>query len=79
MAYLLNGRFNNLVYGSYAPGAADVFLNDAEFAERWRTVQRYYFVVDEKGLERIQPTVPDIRTNVVAISGGKFLLTNHPI
>ena len=26
-AWLLNGRFNNLVYGSYAPGAPDVFLD----------------------------------------------------
>ncbi len=26
---LLNGRFNNLVYGSYAPGAPDVFVDDA--------------------------------------------------
>ena len=28
-ALLLNGRINNLVYGSYAPGAPDVFINDA--------------------------------------------------
>ncbi len=27
-AWLLNGRFNNLVYGSYAPGAPDIFLDD---------------------------------------------------
>ena len=79
MAYLLNGRFNNLVYGSYAPGAADVFLTDTEFRERWHTTERYYFVADERGLERIQPVVPDIRANVVAASGGKFVMTNHPL
>jgi len=79
MAFLLNGRFNNLVYGSYAPGAPDVFLTDEQFRERWRTAERYYFVVDERGLERIQPVVPDIRANVVAASGGKFVLTNHPL
>ena len=28
-ALLLNGRFNNLVYGSYAPGAPNVFIDDA--------------------------------------------------
>ncbi len=28
---LLNGRWNNLEYGSYAPGAPNVFINDAEF------------------------------------------------
>ena len=34
-ARLLNGRFNNLVYGSYAPGAPDVFLDDAQWKNRW--------------------------------------------
>ena len=30
-ALLLNGRFNNLVYGSYAPGAPDVFIDDQQW------------------------------------------------
>ena len=30
-ALLLNGRFNNLVYGSYAPGAPNVFIDDAQW------------------------------------------------
>jgi hypothetical protein len=79
MAFLLNGRFNNLVYGSYAPGAADVFLTDAQFRERWYAPDRCYFVVDERGVERIQSVVPEIRAHVVAVSGGKYLLTNHQI
>ncbi len=79
MAYLLNGRFNNLVYGSYAPGAADVFLTDAQFKDRWRGAERYYFVVNESGLARIQPLIPDIKANVVVASGGKFVVTNHPL
>ena len=79
MAFLLNGRFHNLIYGSYAPGAANVFLTDSQFGERWRGPDRYYFVVDESGLERIKPTVPDIRANVVVWSGGKYVVTNHPL
>ena len=35
-ALLLNGRVNNLEYGSYAPGAPDVFIDDTQFAELWR-------------------------------------------
>ena len=35
-ALLLNGRVNNLEYGSYAPGAPDVFIDDAEFARLWQ-------------------------------------------
>ena len=30
-ALLLNGRINNIEYGSYAPGAPDVFLDDQQF------------------------------------------------
>ncbi len=30
-ALLLNGRFNNLEYGSYAPGAPNVFIDDAQW------------------------------------------------
>ena len=43
-AWLLNGRFNNLVYGSYAPGAPDVFLTDAQWKDRWLGPRRYYLV-----------------------------------
>jgi hypothetical protein len=78
-AFLLNGRFQNLVYGSYAPGAPDIFMTDAQFRELWRKPGRCYFVVNEKGLERIEPVVPDIRSNVVVWSGGKYVLTNHPL
>jgi hypothetical protein len=36
-------------------------------------------VVDEPGLERIQPVVPEIRANVVAASSGEFIMMNHPL
>ena len=34
-ALLVNGRFNNLVYGSYAPGAPDVFIDDQQWKALW--------------------------------------------
>ena len=35
---LLNGRVNNLVYGSYAPDAPqDVFIDDARFQRLWNS------------------------------------------
>ena len=39
-ALLLNGRVNNLEYGSYAPGSPDVFIDDTRFAELWKRAQR---------------------------------------
>src|SRR5271169_3415186 len=53
-ALLLNGRFNNLVYGSYAPGAPDVFPNDAQFASLWQGPERYYVVASQSELPRFQ-------------------------
>jgi hypothetical protein len=78
-ALLLNGRFNNLVYGSYAPGSAPVFVNDAEFTKLWQAPERCYLVVDRPRLKRIESFISRENFNVVKASGGKFLLTNHAL
>jgi 4-amino-4-deoxy-L-arabinose transferase-like glycosyltransferase len=78
-ALLLNGRFNNLVYGSYAPTSPPVFIDDAQFEDLWRRPERYYFVADKAGARRIKSLAGAPELDVVAASGGKFLLTNHPL
>lgn len=77
-ALLLNGRFNNLVYGSYAPGAPPVFIDDAQFRQRWESAERCYLVAERKGVDRIEKQVERSRLLVAKYSGGKFLLTNQP-
>ena len=77
-ALLLNGRFNNLVYGSYAPGAPPVFIDDRDFQRRWPESRRYYLVAEKKGVERIEKLIARNQLFVAAYSGGKYLLTNHP-
>ena len=76
-ALLLNGRVNNLVYGSYAPGAPDVFLDDAGFARLWNTPERYYLVAASPAVPRIEKLVGKDRLHVVLESGGKFLFCNQ--
>ncbi len=78
-ALLLNGRFNNLVYGSYAPGAPNVFINNADFRQRWLQSKRFYIFAELTGVKRLLHVVGRSDLYVVAISGGKFLLTNHPL
>lgn len=78
-ALLLNGRFNNLVYGSYAPGAPPVFIDDAQFERVWSSPERYYFFADVPGMRRVAPLVGPDNLNVVAFSGGKLLVSNHPL
>ena len=76
---LLNGRWNNLEYGSYAPGAPNVFINDADFKQLWLKPERYYLVTKPANLPRLALLVGDDRLHVVARGGGKILYTNYPL
>jgi 4-amino-4-deoxy-L-arabinose transferase-like glycosyltransferase len=76
---LLNGRRNNLEYGSYAPGAPDVFIDDAQFAKLWLQPERFYLVASEAAVSRLKSLVASSRFTIVANSGGKFVMTNQPI
>ena len=73
-ALLLNGRVNNLEYGSYAPDAPQVFINDAQFKNLWLTSARYYLVADSSALPRLETLVGRSSLIVVAKSGGKLVL-----
>jgi 4-amino-4-deoxy-L-arabinose transferase-like glycosyltransferase len=76
---ILNGRYNNLEYGSYAPGAPDVFINDSRMQTLWRDPSRYYLVAEDGQVPRIVGLVGSEQLNLVAHSGGKVVLTNHPL
>jgi 4-amino-4-deoxy-L-arabinose transferase-like glycosyltransferase len=78
-AWLLNGRFNNLVYGSYAPGAPNVFLDDTQWKERWLGPQRYYLVAKTTELPRFENLVGKSALFVLAESSGKVVLTNQEV
>jgi hypothetical protein len=75
-ALLLNGRINNLEYGSYAPGAPQVFINDPQFASLWASPARFYLVSDGTQLARLKKLAGADNLHKVAESGGKFLFTN---
>jgi hypothetical protein len=76
---ILNGRFNNLEYGSYAPGSPDVFIGDVEFKQRWRDSQLYFLVAYPNQLQQLENLVGHDQLNVLASSGGKLVFTNHPL
>ena len=78
-ALILNGRFNNLEYGSYAPGAPRVFIGDDEFKHLWEQPERYYVVVLDAGVLGLEKLVGPDRLILVAASGGKRILTNHAL
>jgi len=75
-ALLWNGRSNNLEYGSYAPSAPHVFIDDAILKTQWTSNQRTYLLVYGADL----PQVKDLLNNqlkIVATSGGNYLLSNQ--
>ena len=74
---LLNGRKTNLEYGSYAPNAPRVFINDEDFAKLWALPQRYYLLIEGPAVARIEKFAGRERLFIVKESGGKFLFTNH--
>ncbi len=76
-ALLLNGRVNNLEYGSYAPDAPNVFIDDAKLKELWPSASRYYLVAEKPAVDRLASVVGTGALHTVAESGGKFLFTNH--
>lgn len=78
-AWLLNGRINNLVYGSYAPGAPDVFLDNQQFRRLWLQPGRTYLIAANTRIPELEQLVGSDRLDVVADSGGKSLLTNLPL
>jgi 4-amino-4-deoxy-L-arabinose transferase-like glycosyltransferase len=77
-ALLLNGRTMNLEYGSYAPGAPDVFISDADLPALWNSGGTKYLVVEHPRLQSIERLVGADRLRVVRSAGGKHLLANTP-
>jgi len=77
-ALLLNGRVNNLEYGSYAPGSPQVFIGDAQFAELWSKPERCYVLTDGNDVTHLTRIVGTVKLHKIAESGGKLLLANQP-
>lgn len=75
-ALLLNGRVNNLEYGSNAPASPKVFIDDAEFKQLWQSPKRHYLLIEKDSIKRLQPFFDTQPVYKVTESGGKVLLTN---
>jgi 4-amino-4-deoxy-L-arabinose transferase-like glycosyltransferase len=77
-ALLLNGRLNNLEYGSYSPGSPGVFINDAQFVALWSKPERSYVLSDHEDVPRLAALVDGSQLHKIAESGGKLLFVNQP-
>jgi 4-amino-4-deoxy-L-arabinose transferase-like glycosyltransferase len=76
---LLNGRVNNLEYGSNAPGAPRVFIDDPQFRDRWLTTEPYYICADKGQTGRFEMLVGRDHLHALAESGGKVVFANREV
>jgi 4-amino-4-deoxy-L-arabinose transferase-like glycosyltransferase len=78
-ALLLNGRVTTFVYGSHAPGAPHVFLDDEGFEQLWQQPGRRYLLIEGREFSRLEQRMGSGAFHRVAESGGKLLLSNQPV
>jgi 4-amino-4-deoxy-L-arabinose transferase-like glycosyltransferase len=76
---LLNGRITNLEYGSYAPGAPQIFIDNAEARRLWESSARWYLLADDEAFPRLNDTFGAANLHTVLKSGGKALYSNQSI
>ncbi len=77
-ALLLNGRANNLEYGSYAPGSPLVFIDDEQYKRLWAGENRSYVLTDGDDAAHLNTLVGWGQLHKIAESGGKILYCNQP-
>ena len=63
-------------YGSNAPGAPDVFLNDEDLAALWQGERRVYLATYGGDRGRFEELLGAGRVHLMVESGGKILLSN---
>jgi hypothetical protein len=56
-----------------------VFIDDAQFKNIWLKPERAYIVAKEDVVPQLESLVGAEHLSVVKESGGKVVLTNHPI
>jgi 4-amino-4-deoxy-L-arabinose transferase-like glycosyltransferase len=75
-ALLWNGRSANLEYGSYAPNAKHVFIDDTELEAHWSSPERTYLLAWGSDMPHLKELLNN-SIKIVATSGGNYLLTNQ--
>jgi hypothetical protein len=75
--HMLNGRYNDLWYGSLFPDSPKVFEDDTSFTELWTGPGRvFFFAANAKGLEKLKAL--QLNYYEVARSGEKTIYSNRP-
>lgn len=74
--YMLNGRVNNLWYGSLFSDAPHRFEDNASFERLWSGPNRVFFITHDEDRTRLWEETH--RSYLLGSSSGKFILSNEP-
>lgn len=77
--HMLNGRRADLWFGSFFRDAPHVFEDDESFAGLWSGPHRVYYFFEESYAEDALKGIDPKTVFVFARSGGKVIVTNHPM
>jgi 4-amino-4-deoxy-L-arabinose transferase-like glycosyltransferase len=78
-AWIYNGRYNGLAFGSYFADAPRIFLDDEQFGALWRGGGRTFLFVPAEQQAAALARLSGTRKVLVAESGSKALYSNQPI
>ena len=76
--HVLNGRDGNLWFGSFFPGAPQIFEDDASFASLWNGPHRVFLFSEDFLAERALAHLDRSKVFVFARQGGKIVFSNRP-
>jgi 4-amino-4-deoxy-L-arabinose transferase-like glycosyltransferase len=77
--HVLNGRDGNLWFGSFFPGAPQIFEDDTSFAGLWNGPHRVFLFTEDFLADRALRNVDPRSVHTFAHQGGKLALTNRPV
>jgi 4-amino-4-deoxy-L-arabinose transferase-like glycosyltransferase len=76
--HMLNGRDGNLWYGSFFPGAPQVFENNASFKQLWNGPHRVFLFTEGFLANQAFADIDHSKIFVFARQGGKLVFSNRP-
>jgi 4-amino-4-deoxy-L-arabinose transferase-like glycosyltransferase len=77
--HILNGRDGNLWFGSFFPGAPQVFEDNASFARLWNGPHRIFLFTEDFLADRALQNIDPRGVHTFVRQGGKLVLTNRPV
>lgn len=77
--HVLNGRDGNLWFGSFFPGAPQIFEDNASFARLWNGPNRVFLFSEDFLVDQAFADIDRSRIFVFARQGGKVVMTNQSV